>query len=105
MRQVFVFKKVFKKGDFIFLLAFLLGVYFTGMLFTANEDPKMNTFYIPVSNCKVLLLLRYCVCLRNPSVGIKSLLKRVILLICTYFHNLTFLFLFKGILCSKGKDD
>lgn len=63
MRQVFVltckdlhiFKKYYKDGICLFSFAFLFGGHFPGMLFTANEDPKMNTFYIPVSNNEVLL--------------------------------------------------
>lgn len=60
-KELPIFKKNYKDGICPFSLVYLFGVHFTGMLFTANEDPKMNTFYIPVSIYKVVLLFRCCV--------------------------------------------
>lgn len=51
-RQSFIYQcwrnLTYKLLDEVLIVPLLSGSW-TGMLFTANEDPKMNTFYIPVS--------------------------------------------------------
>lgn len=41
----------------VFVFDYCSPTQFTGMLFTANEDPKMNTFYIPVSDTLCIVKL------------------------------------------------
>lgn len=79
-------------------------VLLTGMLFTANEDPKMNTFYIPVSAADRHILFIGFISLNKhvPQSTLQQNIKRIFkLTMCTV--NLTLLCVNWKIPATMGK--